>query len=504
MSSDYKGKSGVDVKRLVQNIADQYPFKPQIAAVIELVANSLDAKASLIKIENNKEEGILSVEDDGLGMSSKRQFKEYHNFAASTKTRGEGIGFAGQGAKLALNFCKKVVSETWSSNYQGYSTWSLEGNEAPYKISDGILTLGQFGTKVTLYLDKKSAGFYTEELIKEIICEHYLPLIDPKLRDFYREIYKEGVKIQLNGEEIILDSSIFQDLLYREDIEISMYRKYRKPKVRGIFGKIKDTGVLPPGIMICTYGKVIERTYFKKEPKEKERIVGWIEAPYLIEAVTTDKCRFQAGNKLWEGFFRKAQGEFSKWLEKTGLLEKPIGKELDYTKLEQEINSILKNLPEFSFFGSRTERDVAIRDVEGEKKKMDEGIQIAPGTRVGETLGGGIAVYPGNALGKAPTTEPGEGPPAIPRPRTIRGGIKIYEDERPDLDQEAWFDGEAVTVNKSHPAYVKSKKNELLNYHLLKCVALELIKFNLEKKLEPSYREVFDLQQKIFKLWGEQ
>jgi len=51
MSNYYEGKSGVNVKRLVQNIADQYPFKPQLAAIIELVANSLDAKASLIQIK---------------------------------------------------------------------------------------------------------------------------------------------------------------------------------------------------------------------------------------------------------------------------------------------------------------------------------------------------------------------------------------------------------------------------------------------------------------------
>ena len=106
MSNHYEGKSGVNVKRLVQNIADQYPFKPQIATVVELVANSLDAKASLIEIVLNKEEGILSVKDNGLGMDKKR-FREYHDFAASAKTRGKGIGFAGQGAKLALNFCKK-------------------------------------------------------------------------------------------------------------------------------------------------------------------------------------------------------------------------------------------------------------------------------------------------------------------------------------------------------------------------------------------------------------
>jgi sulfite reductase alpha subunit-like flavoprotein len=102
--------------------------------------------------------------------------------------------------------------------------------------------------------------------------------------------------------------------------------------------------------MICTYGKVIQRTYFKKEPKEKEKIVSWIEAPYLLEAVTTDKCRFQNGNKVWEGFFRRTQNEFSKWLEETGLIARPLRRELDYNNLEKEINSILKNIPELSFF----------------------------------------------------------------------------------------------------------------------------------------------------------
>lgn len=187
MSSFYEGKSGVNVKRLVQNIADQYPFKPQIAAIIELVANSLDAGASLIEIILNKEEGLLSIKDNGWGMD-KGQFREYHDFAASTKTRGRGIGFAGQGAKLALNFCKTVLSETWSSNYRGYSEWYLKGNDAPYKIFDSqTLSLDNLGTKVTLYLDKNSIELYNEELIKDIIKEHYFPLIDPKLKEAYKD-----------------------------------------------------------------------------------------------------------------------------------------------------------------------------------------------------------------------------------------------------------------------------------------------------------------------------
>ena len=88
----YEGKSGVNVKRLVQNIADQYPFEPQKASLIELIANSLDAKAAVIEINSSEGKGILEVVDDGIGMD-KREFLEYHDFAATTKERGKGIGF---------------------------------------------------------------------------------------------------------------------------------------------------------------------------------------------------------------------------------------------------------------------------------------------------------------------------------------------------------------------------------------------------------------------------
>ena len=473
------------------------------------MANALDAEGSQIQIEFNKDAKTLEITDNGLGMD-KRQFKEYHDFAATTKERGKGIGFAGQGAKLALNFCREVITETWSSNYRGYSKWCLRGNDAPYIIFDGkVLDLDNTGTKVTLYLKKASTNFYTEEPIKDALSEHYFPLIDCELKGRYKEsfckdgIYKDGIKILLNGSEMSIEPSILDEEEI-EDSEPMVIKVSCRPEVKGIVGKAQNTDNFSSGVMICTHGKVIERTYFKKEPKEKEKIIGWIEAPYLIGAVTTDKCRFQKGNKDWEAFFRKAQKEFSKCLEKTGLMEKPVRRELDYINLEKEINSILKNLPGFTFFGSRTQRDVAIPDTSGEKREMGEGIQEVPGTIGGETTGGGVSVHPGEEPGEAPTTEPGEGITATPKPRTVRGGIRIAEDDRPDLDKEAWFDGETVTLNKSHPAYNKAVVGRVLNYHILKAVVLSLIEFNLEKEPEPSYQRVFELQQQFFKVWGEQ
>ncbi len=526
------GKSGFDIRYYVQSVLPlQYGHaEPQIASFMELIANALDASridlfpslrdagASRIEISIDGGKGTLEVIDYGIGMD-KDQLAKYHDFIASTKKTGKEIGFAGQGAKLALNFCSRVVTETWSKSYKGYSEWQLKGDEAPWEITDDrILQLDHRGTKVALYLDSESKSFYTEELIKEILTEHYLPLLDPVLLKVYtgetpvlkdkrstlmvyRPIYDKGLKFILNGEVIAKEP--IQDMLTRQD-EVSL-SVYGRPKARGFFGLAKDSvPEVLQGIAISTYGKIIERTWFRKEPHERQRISGWIEAPYLIEAVTTDKCRFQIGHKTWEGFFRKAQAEFSKWLDEIGLSEKPAERKPDFSNLEREINLILRSLPELTFFGSRTQRDVAILDETGELRELGEGTQKVRGTKGGETEGEGISVYPGYESGQAPTMKPGVDVSATPHQRTIRGGVQISLVPREDIEKEAWFDGETIFLNESHPAYERAKRERLDNYHLLKSAVLSLIEFKLDNDPEPSYQKAFEWSQRFFRLWGAQ
>jgi hypothetical protein len=512
-----EGKSGVNVKRLVQNIADQYPFNPQQAALIEIVANSLDAKAAVIEIDFDGKNGILKVTDDGIGMN-KRQFLEYHDFAASTKERGSGIGFADQGAKLALNFCTRVITETRSSSYRGYSEWQIKGNDAPYTIHDGeTLSLNHAGTRITLYLDRKSKAFYSKKFIEQILKEQYFPLLDERLLNLYvgespilvddggalltyQPVYERGLKFIINGEQIAL-----QPVQNKLDNQKRMAVTVRnRTKAMGFFGLAKgELEESLQGIAICTFGKVIERTWFKKEPLDKHKITGWIEAPYLIEAVTTDKCRFQKGNKTWEGFFRKAQSEFGRWLEETGLSEKPSEKRAGFSNIEREINQILRNIPELTFFGARSKKDVAIPDKDGEPREMGEGTQMVKGTEGGEGEGQGISAFPGDDSGEAPTLDLGEGVSATPYQRTIRGGIGFAYEARTELTKEARFDGETVYVNLAHPAYKRAEREKVLIYHIIKSVALSLVEFTLEKDTEPSYQKAFDLAQTFFRLWGE-
>lgn len=526
-----KGKSGFDIKHYIQSVLPlQYVnAEPQVASFIELMANALDASRidlypnlrkkdiSRIEINIDNTKGLLEVCDYGIGMD-KEQLKTYHDFITSGKKSGKEIGFAGQGAKLALKFCSKVITETWSDTYKGYSEWQLIENEAPWEITDDrLLHLDHHGTKISLCLNSECKEFFTENLIRSILAEHYLPLFDPWLLKIYagesplfedsksalkvyKPIYSKGLEFYLNGKALSRES--INDVLKRRD-EVSL-SLHGKPKARGFFG-IAEDGIPEwlQGIAVSTYGKIIERTFFKKEPREKQIITGWIEAPYLIEAVTTDKCRFQKGNKTWESFSRKAQAEFSRWLDKIGLMDKTPESKPDFSNIEKEINSILRDLPELTFFSARTRKDVAITDENGELRNMGEGTQKVRGTKGGETDGKGVSIFPGDEPGQAPTLELGADTPATPHPRTIRGGIHITLVQRDDIEKEAWFDGEIINLNESHPAYKRAKRERLDNYHLLKSAVLSLIEHKLEKDPTPSYREAFELSQRFFRMWGE-
>jgi hypothetical protein len=150
------------------------------------------------------------------------------------------------------------------------------------------------------------------------------------------------------------------------------------------------------------------------------------------------------------------------------------------------------------------QRDVAILDETGEQRELGEGTQKVKGTKGGKTGGEGVSVYPGDELGQAPSEKLGSGPTATSHQRSIRGSIRLGQEESPDSEKEARFDGETVIINVSHPAYRRAEKDKLLNYHQIKSIALSLIEFNLDRDPEPSYRKAFELSQKFFKLWGEQ
>ena len=100
----------------------------------------------------NPANAALTIVDDGRGMQ-RRELARYHDVAASTKRRGEGIGFAGVGIKLGLLVSREVITETRRGATHVATRWHLASRyRAPWKwIPPPGLTSAR-GTAVQLIL----------------------------------------------------------------------------------------------------------------------------------------------------------------------------------------------------------------------------------------------------------------------------------------------------------------------------------------------------------------
>src|SRR6266851_4031871 len=147
------GETRVNLKHLLEDIRDTYPFPIEEAILTELVANALDSGASEIRFSASPKQKTLTVLDNGKGMTPP-QLDRYHDIAATTKERGKGIGFAGLGAKLALLIADAVITETRAGMSTNATHWRLEGNSrAPWQLIEPAGQIsGVSGTAVTLEL----------------------------------------------------------------------------------------------------------------------------------------------------------------------------------------------------------------------------------------------------------------------------------------------------------------------------------------------------------------
>jgi HSP90 family molecular chaperone len=94
--------------------------------------------------------------------------------AASTKARGEGIGFAGVGIKLGLLVSREVVTETRRGAAHVATRWHLASrHRAPWKwIPPAGLTASR-GTAVRLTLTNQLSSLLDGGYLEETVRRHF-------------------------------------------------------------------------------------------------------------------------------------------------------------------------------------------------------------------------------------------------------------------------------------------------------------------------------------------
>jgi hypothetical protein len=120
------GETRVDLLHLLEDLRDAYPGPAEETILTEVVANALDSGAATISVVADAAAATVALVDDGQGMR-RRDLARYHDLATSTKVRGDGIGFAGVGIKLALLLSREVVTETRRGTKHAATSWALSG-----------------------------------------------------------------------------------------------------------------------------------------------------------------------------------------------------------------------------------------------------------------------------------------------------------------------------------------------------------------------------------------
>lgn len=459
-------ESKMNYRNMIQNLADMYPFDIDEVVLVECVANSLDARSSEIQIDFDIKKKSLTISDNGNGMT-KSQFRQYHDFAMALKRRGEGIGFAGLGAKLSFNIAHRVVTQTQSKSFTGGSDWTFKQEDLIWKPirANRVKTNG---TRVEILFNKKSdLSYKNADDIKDILFRHYAPLFEKEFLEFYNVVqcYKESPQFVVNGTPIKPVDFIerYQAVKYARKV-IKTARG--KPLGYAIFGLVPEaTELNPPGILLCTWGKVVKPDFLNQFPGAlMSRIFGIAEIPNFIKFLTTSKSDFNRTKNRAEFniYYGPLRDSFVGWLKDLGIDSGEEQKEEESRAVERELTRIISSIPEISELMQRREsKKIPIPSKKGEDPVTE--VKGSPTLPVGEgSSTGGEGIAEPDSLGNDEAYIHDEDGKKRGRNISRRGrtGPKIAFRNLPEKEEMGWVDNNIIFINSGHPGYIKTSTNK--------------------------------------------
>ena len=511
------GETRVDLLHLLEDLRDAYPGSLEETILTEIMANALDSGASSISFGCDLAQSALTTVDNGSGMQ-RRELARYHDIAASTKTRGQGIGFAGVGIKLGLLICEEVLTETRRGKTHVASSWHMASrHRAPWKWVPASGLVVERGTAVRLKVRNALSPLLDPGFLEVTLRRHYQPLLDPAFDEFLSGHYSKGVAIQVNGRR--LEKRRWSAPL-QAPLEIRLLRK-RKPSAFGYL--IRGDAALPEdrrGLAISTYGKVIRRgwDWLGMTPSAPEHIGGLIEVPELAACLTLNKGDFLRTGPRGATYlaYRKAiQEAVAKQLSAWGDV-RPASEEApprEVRPLQRDLAHLLEDLAiDFPLLASLVERRAG-----GQKRLALGGSSGAVDGRafvsavVAEPLPAEAQVEeatPTESNGDQPqvlesrepyeTKEPGTVlPGSSGTRRPAHYGLDIQFEDRPDDVDLGRLMESTVWVNRAHPAYRRALASRSIGYHIALSVAMSLAPLAVEAAEQNGFVVAF------LSRWGE-
>lgn len=488
------GETRVDLQHLLEDLRDAYAGALEETILTEIIANSLDATASDISSSIDRAASTLTIVDNGRGMQ-RRDLARYHDIATSTKTRGEGIGFAGVGIKLGLLVSREVITETRRGATHVATRWSLASrHRAPWKWIAPPGLVPERGTAVRLLLANPLSSLLDGGFVEETIRQHFEPLLDPAFESVLGRHYPRGVQLVVDGVAV---RSQRRSLLETVPVALRFARK-RTPSAVGYLARSPEP--LPEeerGIAISTFGKVIKRgwEWLGVTASNSDRITGLVEAPELAACLTLPKSDFVRSGSRGATYlaYRKALQEIvSQQLAAWGDSDDSAHVAPRASKLDRDLERVLEDLAsDFPLLDS-----LVARRRGGQKRLPMPGADGGDGVQpllslvhpresnedvTSPPAPAGIDVEP------VPPSQPIEArprqdvaaaePAAAPGGGTVRRahyGLSLKFERRPDDQELGRLVENTIWVNEAHPAYERAQSSRSMGYHIALTVALAL------------------------------
>ena len=451
--------SKVNFRKLVQDLASMYGDDTFDVVLSELVANALDAKPNQVSVEWDEKRRILVVTDDGAGMDS-NAFEQYHDFAAELKTRGDGIGFAGVGAKISFNIATRVITETRHNGKENSSDWRWR--------SDGTLVWNRIqsnklqtnGTRVEVHFEPdQSLRYIDEEYLLAVLRKQYLPLFIVDFLRAYQRIgmYQARPKFVLNGSPAAVgDLSTIADLSEVERLQLKAGTSDIGWGAIGISSQDRPIGGSSYGVLLCTYGKVIKPELFGLSTGMLgAKLFGIVEIPELIQYLTTNKADLKGGPGRTPGLNRlldPVREELRKFLAKHGIAAVEQHRNQLTARLERELTRIVRRLPELQDLNGLLGKTQRLR------KSADGNVPTSPNREVAENGTSGARTKNNDednaSSGGASRRQDSSGQTPANRRRLRNGqGPRVAFEEHADRSETAWLDSNTIVINSGHAAY---------------------------------------------------
>lgn len=524
------GQTRVDLQHLLEDLRDAYPGAIEETILAEVVANALDSGAASLRILTDPSERTVVFVDDGCGMS-RRELARFHDLAASGKTRGEGIGFAGVGIKLGLLVADAVRTETRRGGKSASTTWRLGSrHKAPWEWVAPPGWVVERGTAVSLHLRHPLSPLLDAGYLERSLRLHFEPLFDPAFDEILAERYPRGVAFSINGHVLARREVRAGE---RAPVVVRLARK-RKPAAMGHLERVSDP--LPAdlqGLAVSTLGKVIRRgwDWLGLASASPALVGGLVEAPGLATALTLNKGDFvRAGRRgITYLAYRKAiqeavQAQLAAWGEARD--REDTARRRAARPLERDLESVLVDLADdFPALSALVERRP------GGQKRLPTGREALPGATgpgssavaepgrsddLASGAGPSAAAARPDETSQVPTEDggtpepptPDTGPPpggtisnsaggvSGPR-RPTRYGLAIDFEARPDSTDIGRLVESTVYVNTAHPAYLRAAASRSEGYHAAMAVGMALAAVAVEPQGVQAFLSSFLAR------WGE-